>query len=46
MKPHVFAVGTLPISEFISEDTIGLEASLCVAFAIKKKQKKPHAIWE
>ena len=39
MKPHVFAVGTLPISELISEHTIGLEASLCVAFAIKKNKR-------
>jgi len=36
-------VGTLPIFRFVSEDTIGLEASSCVAFAIEK-EKKPHAI--
>jgi len=39
------AVGTLPISGLVSEDTLGLEASYCVAFAIAK-EKKPHTIGE
>ena len=35
------AVGSLPMSGFVSEDTLGLEASCCVAFAIAK-DKDPH----
>jgi len=32
------AVGTLPISGFVSEDTLGLEAACRVAFATAKKR--------
>jgi len=39
------AVGTLPISGFVSEDTLGFEASCRVTFAIAKG-KKPHAVGE
>jgi len=47
MKPHVFeeplpsilAVGTLPMLGFVSEDTVGLEASSCVAFTIKNTKE-------
>ena len=39
------AVGTLPISGFNSEDTLGLEASCRVVFAIAK-EKKPHTMRE
>jgi len=39
------AVETLPISGFVSEDTLGLQASCQVAFAITK-EKKPHTIGE
>jgi len=37
--------GTLPISGFISENTLALEASCRVAFAIAKG-KKPRTIGE
>jgi len=39
------AVETLPILGFASEDTLGLVASYCVAFAIAK-ENKTHAIGE
>jgi len=39
------AVGTLPISGLVSEDTFGLEESYRVAFAIAT-EKKPHTIGE
>ena len=34
------AVETLPIFRFVSDDTIGLEASSCVAFTIEKEKKR------
>jgi len=39
------AVGTPPISGFVSEDALGLVAPYRVAFAIGKG-KKPHVIGE
>jgi len=39
------AVGTLTLSEFASEDTLGLEAFYRVAFGIAE-EKKPHIIEE
>jgi len=39
------AVGTLPISGFVSEDMLGLEASCRLAFGIAN-EKKPHATGE
>jgi len=39
------AVGTLPISGFVPEDTLGLEVPYRIAFAIAK-EKKTHTIWE
>jgi len=39
------AVGTLLTSWFVSEDTLGLEASCRVAFAIAK-EKESHTIGE
>jgi len=37
--------GNLPISGFVSEDRLGLEASCHVAFEIVKEEK-PHTIGE
>jgi len=37
------AVGTLPIPGFVSEDTLGLEASCRIAFAMAT-ENKPHTI--
>jgi len=39
------AVGSMPVSGFVSEDVLGLEKSYRVAFAIAK-EKKPHTIGE
>jgi len=37
---HFRAVGTLPRLGFVFEDTLGLEVSYCISFAIAKGKKR------
>jgi len=45
MFKYFCVVGTLHILEFVSEDTLGLEAFCFVAFSIAK-ENKPYTIGE